>query len=305
MIFAVEPILLAMAILLGVGAALLAAFSLWPTTASHARPVWPIFVTELVIVIAPALAFWLGGAVLTTALALLAWRVCYEALAVALARLSPASVPGGTVPIAGGAALALGAFALAALPLPVTVAVAGLLMTAAGLILASRRSLRATLPNALAEILLFPVLPMAIFLVAAVDPALRGLILVLFVLVETFDSYALLGGKLFGKTPAFPRLSPRKTIEGLVCGAACLALTAAILGPLLYDLPVWVSVAGALGVGLLATAGDLLASRLKRVAGVKDYPFLMPKQGGLFDIVDAWLMTGAGIILALTLLGRV
>jgi phosphatidate cytidylyltransferase len=302
MTFAVEPILLAMAVLLGVGGVLLAAFSLTPATAAHARPLWPTFVTELVIVMVPALAFRIGGHFLTAALALLAWRVSYEALAVALARLSPA--PGGRPPAIGGAVLALGALALASLPLPVTVTAAALLMAAAALVVASRRGLRDTWPNALAEILLFPVLPMAMFLAAAIDPVHRGLVLLLFLLVETFDSYALLGGKLFGKTAAFPRLSPRKTIEGLACGAACLALTAAILGPLLYQLPAWIAVAGALGVGLLATAGDLLASRLKRVAGVKDYPFLMPRQGGLFDIVDAWLMTGAGVILVLTLLGR-
>lgn len=303
MIVAVEPILIAMAILLGVGALLLAIFSLWPATAAHARPLWPTFVTELVIVMVPALAFWAGGYVLAAALALLAWRVSYEALAVALARLPHER--NGKLPLLGGAALALAALALAALPLGVAVAVAGAMMAAAALLLAARPDLRGTLPNALAEILLFPVLPMAVFLAAAFDPAHRGLVLLLFLLVETFDSYALLGGKLFGRKPAFPRLSPRKTVEGLACGAACLALTAAVLGPVLYDLPIWVSVAGALGVGLLATAGDLLASRLKRVAGVKDYPFLMPRQGGLFDIVDAWLMTGAGIMLALTLLGRI
>lgn len=297
--FAVEPILLVMAVLLGVGALLLAAFSLWPATAAHARPLWPTFVTELVIVLVPALAFWLGGYWLAAALALLAWRVSYEALSVALAR---AERQPGRVPIqAGAAASALGVLTLASQPLPVTIAVAGLLMLAAALVVLARRNLRATALNALAECLLFPLLPMTIFLASAFDPAHRGLILLLFVLVETFDSYALLGGKLFGRTPAFPRLSPRKTVEGLACGAACLALTAALLGPLIYDLPVWLSVAGALGVGLLATAGDLAASRLKRIAGIKDYPTLMPRQGGLFDIVDAWLLTGAGVILALTL----
>ena len=122
---------------------------------------------------------------------------------------------------------------------------------------------------------------------------------------ETFDSYALLGGKLFGKHKAFPNLSPNKTVEGLGIGAIMLMATAAGLGVLLAGLPVLASAAIALFAGVLTLAGDLLASRLKRLSGVKDYPQILPHQGGLLDITDAWVVTGAGLVCLATGLGLV
>ena len=46
----------------------------------------------------------------------------------------------------------------------------------------------------------------------------------------------------------------------------------------------------------LAVAGDLAASRLKRMAGVKDYPVLMRRQGGVLDSLDSWIAAGAGLV---------
>ena len=51
----------------------------------------------------------------------------------------------------------------------------------------------------------------------------------------------------------------------------------------------------------LAVAGDLAASRLKRMAGVKDYPVLMRRQGGVLDSLDSWIAAGAGLV-ALTII---
>ena len=73
-------------------------------------------------------------------------------------------------------------------------------------------------------------------------------------------------------------------------------LTAALLGALLGGIPVWTSAAIALLTGALTVAGDLAASRLKRASGVKDFPVVLPHQGGLFDTTDAWIATGAGLI---------
>jgi len=75
-----------------------------------------------------------------------------------------------------------------------------------------------------------------------------------------------------------------------------LMLTAAIVGWLLAGLPALGSMTLALFVGALTVLGDLAASRLKRAAGVKDYPHLMRHQGGLLDITDAWIASGAGVI---------
>ena len=74
-----------------------------------------------------------------------------------------------------------------------------------------------------------------------------------------------------------------------------------LLGPLLGGFPVLGSMLFALAAGALTVAGDLAASRLKRVAGVKDYPAVLPHQGGLLDITDAWIATGAGLVTLMSL----
>ena len=98
-------------------------------------------------------------------------------------------------------------------------------------------------------------------------------------------------------------LSPNKTVEGPACGTVMLMLTAALAGALLAGLPLATSALVALFCGVLAVAGDLAASRLKRAAGVKDYPAVLPLQGGLLDIADAWIATGAGLVALLALTG--
>ena len=98
-------------------------------------------------------------------------------------------------------------------------------------------------------------------------PRLAPLLVLAFFLVEMFDSFSLLGGKLYGRTPLVPRLSPRKTWEGLATGIArnlhalLLALVAWLGLPLLPML-----LAGA-AVVVSAIAGDLLGSRRQAPGG--------------------------------------
>ena len=74
---------------------------------------------------------------------------------------------------------------------------------------------------------------------------------------------------------------PRRTLS---------RITAAFL-----DLPLWPAALTALLVGVLAVVGDLAASRHKRIAGVKDFPQVLPRQGGLLDSLDSWIAACAGI----------
>ncbi|WP_306029020.1 phosphatidate cytidylyltransferase [Stappia sp. MMSF_3263] len=146
------------------------------------------------------------------------------------------------------------------------------------------------------EVAVFPGFPVLLFVMVAREPENSGLVLVSFLLVETYDSYALLGGKLFGRRPAFPRLSPRKTVEGLVAGAVMLGLTAALAGPLVVDWSIGASLSAAILIAVTAIAGDLAGSRLKRASSVKDYPQVLPRQGGLLDITDAWLIAAPALV---------
>jgi phosphatidate cytidylyltransferase len=103
------------------------------------------------------------------------------------------------------------------------------------------------------------------------------------------DSAAFFGGRYFGRHPLWPRLSPRKTWEGLVLGivGAMVVMVAFGFTPPGRALGIigafWL---GAL-LGLVGHAGDLAESALKRWAGVKDSGTIMLGAGGMLDVFDS------------------
>jgi len=263
------------------------------------KDVWPILHTETLIVGAAAGSFWIGGWVLSIALLIHAWRVMFEATSVINIRediAAPAWVGFGFVLLCLlGSLISLGFLAV--------VCCLGMLAIAAIIYFETLATDART--DAISDLILFPALPLFLFTVAGLQGGFGVWLLAAFLLVETFDGYALLGGKLFGRRKAFPTLSPNKTIEGLAIVAAMLMLTAALAGAVLAGLPLLASAGIALLAGALTLAGDLSASRLKRLSGVKDFPVILKRQGGLFDITDAWITTGAGLVCLALVLGLV
>jgi phosphatidate cytidylyltransferase len=113
------------------------------------------------------------------------------------------------------------------------------------------------------------------------------------VLVGTFvgDSGAYLGGRSFGRRRLAPRISPNKTVEGLVIGAFC-AIVAVWFASLYQP---WFQKGDAVllgvGVAIAAPIGDLFESYIKREAGVKDSGRAFGAHGGALDRLDAVLFT--------------
>lgn len=99
------------------------------------------------------------------------------------------------------------------------------------------------------------------------------------------------GGRWFGGRKLAPRVSPNKTIEGLIGGLALSAIVA-VAGALLLDVPTH-KLAAVIGVALVTVVfsviGDLFESLLKRHSGVKDSGTLIPGHGGVLDRVDSLL----------------
>lgn len=234
-------------------------------------------------------AFLLGGPFLIGFFALLALRVGYEA-----ARVAAPSRPAFIFAVTS-LACTLGAMWLP--PLGLSIAGIWTLILARKLMTTGRKAQKATWSTQLINLLFYPILPLALLAGASMDPATRPLMLLAFMLTETFDSYALLAGKLVGRTKAFPTLSPGKTVEGLVGGVICLALTAAAVAGFI-DAPIIWGIMIALFVGALGVSGDLAGSHLKRKGGVKDYPVVLSSLGGALDITDAWIAGGAGLAAA-------
>ena len=115
--------------------------------------------------------------------------------------------------------------------------------------------------------------------------------IVIDVLIGTFvgDTAAYFGGRWFGRTPLARRISPKKTVEGLVLGIA-VAILAVWLAGLYQDwLGGWDAVVLGVAVGLAAPLGDLFESFVKRDLGVKDTSTVFGAHGGALDRLDAVL----------------
>jgi len=100
------------------------------------------------------------------------------------------------------------------------------------------------------------------------------------------DIFAYLSGRIWGKDPFFPDISPKKTRQGAIGGILAGTLTLGILGSL-YGMNPILALIGGLVVALLTTAGDLTESLIKRNLGVKDSGTLIAGHGGVFDRLDS------------------
>lgn len=104
------------------------------------------------------------------------------------------------------------------------------------------------------------------------------------------DTAAYVAGSALGRHRFFPQLSPRKSLEGAVAGLLGAVVIAALLGHVLLGLSAWVGAAEGALVGVVAQAGDLAESALKRQAGVKDSGHLIPGHGGILDRLDSLVL---------------
>jgi phosphatidate cytidylyltransferase len=117
--------------------------------------------------------------------------------------------------------------------------------------------------------------------------------IVIDVLVGTFlgDTGAYLGGRLFGRRPLAPKISPGKTVEGLVAGMICAVVAVWLAGRYQEWLPGTHALVLGFGVAVAGPIGDLFESFVKREAGVKDAGKLFGAHGGALDRLDAVLFT--------------
>lgn len=119
------------------------------------------------------------------------------------------------------------------------------------------------------------------------------------------DIFAYFGGKSFGKRKLAPDISPNKTLEGFISGyIGCFAgLAIAIyLLPIDTELTLTLALPLILLVGTFGPVGDLIESKIKRKAGVKDSSNLLPGHGGFFDRFDALLLAAPAVYIYIKLI---
>lgn len=116
-----------------------------------------------------------------------------------------------------------------------------------------------------------------------------NVILGMLLLVWANDSFAYLVGSKIGKTPLFPRISPKKTWEGSTGGLIATFLTGIFLSYVFNDLSLisWIILAGI--ASIFGSLGDLVESMFKRSMKIKDSGKILPGHGGILDRFDAFI----------------
>ena len=117
------------------------------------------------------------------------------------------------------------------------------------------------------------------------------IILSFYILLWLSDTGAYIFGKYLGRHKLVPKVSPKKTWEGLAGGVFSALLGALIIAKFGFEIPGMPWYVLALLVSILGAMGDLFESQMKRNKGVKDSGNIMPGHGGILDRFDGVLLS--------------
>ena len=137
------------------------------------------------------------------------------------------------------------------------------------------------------------------------DKFAKFLIMGIFILIWVSDTFAYLVGKSIGRTKLYPSISPKKTIEGSLGGLVFALIAAYFMAqyePTL-NLTQWLVLATI--IVITGALGDLLESKFKRMAGVKDSGAILPGHGGILDRLDSLVFAAPFAYLTLNLFSYV
>jgi len=117
------------------------------------------------------------------------------------------------------------------------------------------------------------------------------------ILIWVNDTFAYICGRAFGKHKLYEKISPKKTIEGFMGGFAAAIITSIILSFYFDYFSLTTGIATAVTMSIFGTIGDLIESKFKRQASVKDSGRIMPGHGGILDRLDSVLFAAPFVFL--------
>ncbi|WP_368668140.1 phosphatidate cytidylyltransferase [Aquimarina sp. RZ0] len=124
-------------------------------------------------------------------------------------------------------------------------------------------------------------------------------------MIWTNDTFAYLVGKNFGKHKLLERISPKKTIEGFFGGFLFTLIAGYLIAYFTNTLSISVWLIISIIMSIFGTLGDLIESKFKRQAGVKDSGSIMPGHGGIFDRLDSIIFASPFLFAFLQILKHV
>lgn len=119
------------------------------------------------------------------------------------------------------------------------------------------------------------------------DNFIPSIIIGIFILIWTNDTFAYVVGKSIGKNKLFEKISPKKTIEGFTGGIIFAVIASVIIAKYYTQMPIYIWITTAIIIGIFGTIGDLVESKFKRMANLKDSGNIMPGHGGILDRLDS------------------
>jgi phosphatidate cytidylyltransferase len=131
------------------------------------------------------------------------------------------------------------------------------------------------------------------------------IILGVLLIIWSNDTFAYLIGKKFGKRKLFEKISPKKTIEGFIGGLTAGIIVATILALNTNSLNIFNWVVLSIIISIFGSIGDLVASKFKREAKIKDSSNLIPGHGGFLDRLDSLIFISSFVFLYLQLINYV
>lgn len=124
----------------------------------------------------------------------------------------------------------------------------------------------------------------------------KEVMLLVFLAPWITDTFAYFGGRLFGRHKLIPSVSPKKTVEGSICGTVFCTLVCFFYGyglEKLFEKTYALYMFAVMGflISIVSQIGDLIFSLIKRRYGIKDYGIIFPGHGGVLDRFDSVIAT--------------